>query len=486
MPDETTDIPTPPRPLVVDLDGTLVATDTLHELLLEMIGHRPSGVPRVLGALSRGRARFKAVLAELVELDPAALPYRDEVLTLIREAKDEGRPIVLASASHASTTEAVAQHLGLFDAVIASTGNDNRKGAHKLEAIRDLLTQRNWGGHFDYVGDHEADLPIWAEAHTAYLVDAGETIKQHVKPQQDTVELVQPRQNTPGEFIRACRPHQWSKNLLLAVPFLAAQEAGELAHWFEFLIAFLAFGLCASAVYLVNDLLDLRADRLHPTKRSRPFASGGLKVSVGVLTAPLLVLTAIVSSSILLPSGFVWALVVYSATAWLYSIVIKNTLILDVVWLAGLYSLRVIAGGLATSTPVSEWLLALVLFLFVSIALAKRYAELRLLESEGRDDAEGRRYHIDDQPMLSVMGLSSGMLSVLVLALYINHDKITRLYEHPEVLWIVCPLLLYWIGRLWMHAHRRTMRDDPLLFALTDRVSYIVVLLIVLAATYAA
>lgn len=488
-PDNTSTAPPqpaqPPRPLIVDLDGSLVATDTLHEQLLGLAGRKPLALPAVFASLTRGRGIFKAAVSEHIELDPAALPYRDEVLQLIHETKDQGRPVVLASASDAVTVHAVAEHLGLFDAVITSGQGVNRKGKDKLEAIRDLLTVNQWGGYFDYVGDHAADLPIWASAYDAYLVDAKPITAKRAQSQHEVIHLV-PRQGAMlPQLIRAGRPHQWCKNLLLAVPLLAGQRGGEWLAWWQFLVAFLAFGFCASAVYLVNDLLDLRSDRLHPTKRNRPMAAGKLKVAHAALATPMLVLGALAVAYVLLPIGFVWALLAYTAAAWLYSFAVKNKAILDVVWLAGLYSLRVIAGGLATATPVSEWLLALVLFMFLSIALAKRYSELRLLGSEGHTSAAGRNYHVDDQQMLSVMGMSSGMIGVMVLALYINSDKVSKLYEHPEVLWIVCPLMLYWIGRLWIRAHRREMCDDPLLFALTDKASYIVALLVLLAAMVA-
>lgn len=491
MSDQTSSNPTEPvepaaRPLVVDLDNTLVATDTLHESLLELAGRRPFGLPQAVASLKRGRAAFKSVVGSLVSLDPAALPYRNEVLGLIRQAKAQGRPVVLASASHGSTVDSVAAYLGLFDAVIATTDATNRKGAGKLEAIRALLAERGWGGSFDYVGDHAADLPIWAASHTAYLVDADAGVVKQAKGTHETIELVPRHNNTLHELIRAGRPHQWCKNLLLAVPFLVGGEGGEVTAWLQFIVAFLGFGLCASAVYLVNDLLDLRSDRLHPTKRERPMAAGRLPVKIAALAAPLLVITAIFGTSIVLPMNFEWALIVYTITAWLYSFAIKNKVILDVVWLACLYTLRVIAGGLATSTFASFWLLALALFLFLSIALAKRYAELRLLAAEGRSEVAGRNYHIEDQPIISVMGMGAGMLGVLVLALYINSKDVSKLYDQPQVLWIICPLMLYWVGRLWMRAHRRMMKDDPLVFALTDRTSYIVALLVILAAMVAA
>lgn len=485
----------PPRPLVVDLDGTLVATDTLHEQLLHIAGHRASALPEALAALTRGKTRFKTVVARHAQLDPAALPYRSDVMRLIESARGQGRPIVLASASHRSTVQAVADHLNVFDAVIASSDTANLKGASKLAAIRDLLNERGWGDRFDYIGDSPADLPIWERAQTAYLVDAKPATRRRAHAIKEVNVLVPRRglaQCTQG-LVKATRPHQWSKNLLLAVPLLMAQAAGDVDAWLSVLIAFFAFGLCASAVYLVNDLMDLRADRLHPTKRTRPMAAGVVPVSVAARIAPLLAAVAIAGSALLLPTGFLWPLLVYTASAWLYSLTIKHRAIIDVVWLGCLYTLRVIAGGEATATPASPWLLALALFLFLSIALAKRYAELRLLADEGRDTATGRAYRVDDQSMLSVMGIGAGMLSVLVFALYINSKREPGpdnpsivLYEHPEVLWVVCPIMLYWIGRLWMRAHRRQMRDDPLIFALTDRVSYIVALLIILAAVIAA
>ena len=492
-PDNPTD-DRPTRPLVVDLDGTLVATDTLQEQVLELVGKNPLGLPEALAALLGGRVRFKSALARLVPVDATALPYRDgdgdSVLALIQREKDAGRPIVLATASHRSTAEAVAEHLGVFDAVIATDdGGPNLKGTGKLEAIKTLLAERGWGEDFDYAGDSKADLPIWAESTVAVTVDIDPRAVDRIQTKQDKLNLSQDKGSALGQLlglVRAGRPHQWCKNPLLAVPFLAGQRGGELLAWGEFLIAFFAFSFCASAVYLVNDLLDLRADRLHPTKRNRPFAAGKVPVAMGVVAAPLLVVVASVLAVALLPIGFLWAMLVYTAAAWVYSIAVKRKAILDVVWLAGLYSVRVIAGGLATATPVSEWLLALVLFMFLSIALAKRYAELRLLGAEGRTEAEGRRYRVDDAPLLSVMGMGSGMIGVLIMALYINSDKVTKLYSTPEVLWIVCPIMLYWIGRLWMRAHRRMMKDDPLLFALTDRVSYIVALLVILAAMIAA
>jgi len=464
---------TPPRPLIVDLDGTLVATDTLHELLLELAGRNPLDLPRAFLALLEGRVGFKAAMAKLAQLDPAALPYRDEVLALINQARQQGRPVVLASASHNETVQAVADHLNRFDAVISTDDRSNRKGAHKLEAIRDLLAERGWGGHFDYVGDEAADLPIWAEAQTAYVVAAPRSIRQRVSAQQDTVDLVPSRGGaTWYELLVAARPYQWSKNLLLAVPLIASQEMGSWAMCWSLLFAFIAFSLCASAVYLVNDLLDLRADRLHPTKRNRPIAAGRLAPKHALFGALGLLVVSFALALIALSQLFLQILAAYFILTSAYSLYIKGKAMLDVVWLASLYTLRIIAGGAAVAIVPSEWLLGFTLFTFLSLAFAKRFCELKLLLSKGKQSATGRGYTTADLPIVQTMGVGSGYLAVLIFALYITSDAVTLIYATPKVLWLACPLILYWMSRMWLFAQRGSMRGDPLLFALSDRTSY--------------
>lgn len=486
MTEQTPDNPTPPRPLIVDLDGTLVATDTLHELLLELAGRNPLELPRALFALSRGRLAFKTAMAELAQLDPAALPYRDEVLGLIHAAKDQGRPVVLASASHAATVESVAEHLGLFDAVISTDDRSNRKGAHKLEAVRDLLTERGWGGHFDYVGDEEADLPIWAEAHTAYVVSASRSIRKRVRSHHDIIDLVPSRGgSTWYELMIAARPYQWSKNLLLLVPMIASQKMGseEMGPWEmggALLFAFIAFSLCASAVYLVNDLLDLRADRLHPTKQNRPIAAGRLAPKYAVFGAFGLIVAAFGLSLLALPMLFTQILAVYFLLTSAYSVYIKGKAMLDVVWLASLYTLRIIAGGAAVAILPSEWLLGFTLFTFLSLAFAKRFCELKLMLNTGKEKATGRGYHTADLPIVQTMGVGSGYLAVLIFALYITSENVTLIYNTPKVLWLACPLILYWMSRMWLLAQRGKLRGDPLLFALSDRTSYFCIALLAL------
>jgi len=477
------------RALVVDLDGTLTATDTLWESMLALVARSPLAVLQIPGWLLQGKAALKRSIAAQVEIDPAALPYRQEVLDLINQAKAQGRPVVLASACHQSIADAVAEHLGLFDAVVATNGRNNCRGKAKLDRILDTIQHFDGSlgdAGFDYVGDSEPDLAIWAEAHTAYLVDTPKAVARQASPQVNKIELVPNKGSSFGALIRTGRPQQWVKNLLLLVPMLLAQRAGEPGLWLDLLIAFIAMGLCASAVYLVNDLLDLQADRLHPSKRHRPLAACEVKIGWAVLAAPLVVAVSVALAWLTLPRAFVGVLLVYTASAWLYSFVVKRHIMIDVVWLACLYCIRIIAGGVAVDVELSAWLLAFALFIFLSLAFAKRYSELRLLADEGKTHVAGRAYVTDDQPLVSMMGIVSGYLAVLVLALYINSETVVELYDHPEVLWLMCPMILYWVSRLWMRAHRRLLCDDPLLFAMTDRVSYITAMVILLTAMMAA
>lgn len=473
MAEPSPDNPTPPRPLIVDLDGTLVSTDTLHELLLEIAGRSPLVMPRAILALPRGRAGFKATVAELAQLDPAALPYRKEVLGLIADAKQDGRPVVLASASHSGTVQSVADHLGVFDAVIATDDMSNRKGTHKLEAIRDLLTERGWGGRFDYVGDEQPDLAIWAECHTAYVVQASRSVRQRVVAQHEVIDLVPSSGGCAWyELLLAARPYQWSKNLLLAVPMIASQEVSSWRGCWSLLFAFIAFSLCASAVYLVNDLLDLRSDRLHPTKCNRPIAAGRLAPKYAVFGAIGLIVAAFVVSVVALPPLFTQILAAYFVLTTAYSLYVKGKVMLDVVWLAGLYTLRIVAGGAAVDIIPSEWLLGFTMFTFLSLAFVKRFCELNLMLRSGKERATGRGYHTGDLPIVQTMGVGSGYLAVLIFALYITSDDVTYIYHTPKALWLACPLILYWMSRMWLLAQRGKLRGDPLLFALSDRISY--------------
>ena len=455
------------RPLCVDLDGTLVATDTMVEAALALLRRRPATLLQMPLWLTRGRARFKNEVAGRQPVQAAGLPYRPEIVDFVRESRAHGRRVLLTTGSHRATADAVAAHLGLFDEVLATDATTNIRGHRKLAAIRAAIGDEP----FDYIGDATPDVPVLRAAHTAYLASPA---RGAVRAMPKAQVLVAAAENVGLELLRAMRPLQWVKNALLAVPMLVGWQLGDAWRWAGLIAAFVVFSLAASSVYLVNDLFDLGADRAHPTKRRRPLASGRLPLSLALIAAPALVLLALAVSVALLPWSFVGTLVLYLACTALYSWVVKERAVLDVLWLAGLYTLRLIAGGEATGVFPSAWLLAFSMFLFLSLALAKRYAELARVDAQGGTGAAGRGYRTTDLPLIESAGLAAGYMTVLVLALYINSGDVRAVYRHPELLWLICPLVLYWITRLWLWAHRRALNEDPLAFAIKDVPSYII------------
>jgi 4-hydroxybenzoate polyprenyltransferase len=285
--------------------------------------------------------------------------------------------------------------------------------------------------------------------------------------------------------LRALRLHQWAKNLLVFVPLVAAHRLGDGSLFVDAVLAFLAFGLCASSAYVLNDLVDIKADRRHPRKRLRPFASGVLPPGAGVVLVPAL-LAASIAIALALPGRFLLVLAGYYALTLAYSFALKRIVLVDAVALAALYAARILAGAQAVQLPLSNWLLLFAVFLFFSLALVKRYAELDALRKEGRLDAAGRDYQVADLPILHSLGTASAAACVLVLALYLNSPAVLALYREPNALWLLCVLLLYWLSRVWLKGHRGEMHDDPVVFALKDRVSLCVALFGVLAMLLAA
>jgi len=467
-------------PLYVDLDGTLIATDALWESLLLLVRNRPLDLARLPFWALRGKSHFKDRLASRVLPDPARLPYRPEVLEFLREQKQLGRRLVLATASNDRIAKSVAEHLGLFDAVIASNATANLRGSGKLAAIQSASP-----GPFDYMGDSRADLPLWKACHRAYVVGGSSTVSQMAEAACSmTMVLAEPRATWPA-VVAALRPKHWVKNILLFIPLVFAHQLHDRAKLLAIAFAFAAMSLCASAVYVLNDLLDLESDRAHPRKCRRPFACGALSIPTGLLM--FFALLAIGFAISLFGAGlpFTGALAGYLAATTAYSLYFKRKLLLDVMVLAGLYTLRILAGGVAADVAVSSWLMAFSMFLFISLAFVKRYSELQVVKEANQLQAQGRSYMIEDLDILLSTGPASGFMAVLVFCLYINSDVVRQLYARPMFLWCICPILVYWITRIWFFARRRKLDDDPVLFALKDRVSWIAgaaaVLLLVLA-----
>ena len=455
------------RALCIDLDGCLVRTDLLYESLLLLLRRNPAYLLLLPVWLLRGRAHLKAQIAIRVELDPVALPYDERVLEAVRASSAHHR--VLCTAADQVLARRVADHLGLFDQVIASDGLQNLGGRAKARA----LVERFGDGGFDYAGNNRVDLHVWRHAQEAWVANAPVSLARRA------AALTQVSIHWPAEqgvllsWIKALRLHQWLKNLLVFVPLFAAHRVLDPVAAIQAMLAFFAFCLCASGAYLVNDLLDLQSDRLHPRKRFRPFAAGRLPIVHGLLAAPLITLGGGILAWLVAPTFF-GVLALYWLATLGYSLWLKRIEMLDVTVLAGLYTLRIIGGAVAIGVPLSFWLLAFSMFIFLSLAILKRYTELLSISAGGGSVASGRGYVTADLPWLQSMGAPAGYIAVLVLALYINSSDSVELYSRPQALWLLCPLLLYWVGRAWMMAHRGRMHDDPVVFAMKDPVSLLV------------
>lgn len=455
--------------LAVDLDGTLLRTDSLIESVLSLVRERPLSLLTLWGGLARGRAGFKAWVAERAALDVDTWPLNDALMDWLRAERAAGRRLILVTAADRRIAAALAAYTGLFDEVMASAEGRNLKGATKAAA----LVARAGAAGFDYVGDARADLPVWRAARRAIVV-GGPRIERAARTVASVERVFRPEPAPAATLWRALRLHQWVKNLLIFLPLLAAHRIGEPSLVLDAMLAVLIFGLTASAVYLLNDLLDLPADRRHPSKCRRPLAAGTLPLIWGLALIPVLLSVAAGLSLILLPAAFSLVLAGYVVLTSAYSFWLKRQPILDVMTLAGLYTVRVIAGAAALSITPSFWLLAFSMFIFLSLALVKRYTELAALLERGELTASGRGWHVDDLPLVQSLGVSAGLACVLVLALYIDSAPAQRLYATPEALWLICPLLLYWISRLWFKTHRGEMHDDPVVFALRDRLSLLI------------
>ncbi len=456
-------------PLVVDLDGTLTLTDTLVESLIHVIKQSPLNLLRVPLWLLKGRAGFKAIIAEKTWLATESLPYREPLVAYLREEKAQGRRIILATAAHATIADAVARQLGLFDQVLATTPGHNLKGRAKLKAI-----QENVGSSFVYAGDTQADLPIWQVAKAAILVGAPPALAATVR-EKTPIEREFPNEKaTLTDWLRALRVHQWIKNLLLFVPLLTAFSFMEINKLFSMGLAFLAFSLAASATYIVNDLWDLDSDRLHPRKRLRPFASARLSILHGLAVAGVSLASAFLLAYCVSIS-FCLMLLAYLALTSAYSWTLKKYVLIDAIMLSLLYTLRILAGAVAIEVATSSWLLAFSVFIFLSLALVKRCAELVSLEKSGLDKAHGRDYRVTDLTVLWPLGVGTALSAAVVFGLFISSPETQTRYATPQLLWLVAIGLVYWLGRLWIKTSRGEMHDDPVVYAIKDDVSRITV-----------
>ncbi|HEX4309323.1 MAG TPA: UbiA family prenyltransferase [Acidobacteriaceae bacterium] len=456
------------RPLCVDLDGTLVKSDTLMDSLLVLVRSRPLDALLVPFWLLRGKAAVKAEVGARVSLDVRHLPYNRSVIEYLETERGEGRRLYLATGADQELASRIADHLGLFDGVLASDGKTNLTAGNKLEGLRQAFGDEG----YDYIGNANPDVPLLEHAGTAMIANPAPALRARLRSRGVTVEReFDDRAPQLKAILKAVRLHQWAKNILIFVPMLLAHvlRSGAFA---DAAIAFVSFSLCASSTYIANDLLDIESDRRHPRKRARPFAAGDLSVASGVFTSAVLLGGSIAIAAALLPLGFLLWLFLYLVATLSYSLYFKRVVLVDVILLAGLYTVRLLAGSAATKVAISPWLAAFSIFLFLSLAMVKRFSELQNTRARGQAIANGRGYLLSDIEQLRSFGTCSAYTAVGVFLFYIREaGELGGLYQHPNWLWLIAPLLIFWLSRVWLLASRGQLDEDPVIFAVTDRVS---------------
>ncbi len=468
----------PGVPLCVDLDGTLVKSDTLVDSVLAMARQHPALLVKIPGWIGEGKAAFKQHVTSAVSLDVEHLPYNKPLMEWLRAEHGRGRAIYLATAADRVLAERVAAYLGFFAGVLASDGATNLAGNNKLAAFRS-----HFGESFCYIGNARPDLEVLSACEAPMVANPHGALSGGLRRGGVTVaRSFEDRTPTVKSWLKAIRLHQWAKNTLIFVPVLLA-HAWSVATITAAVVAFFSFGLCASATYIINDLLDIEADRRHPRKRRRPFAAGDLSAIAGVGAVVALLLASVLLALVLrdivaavpgeyLPGGpyrFLEWLALYTVTTLTYSFYLKRKLLLDVFVLSGLYTVRILAGSAATGVPMSAWLAGFSVFFFLSLAFVKRFSELEGLRESGKSVSNGRGYFVSDLEQLRSLGTGAAYAAVVVMTLYITNPETTTLYHHTARLWLVVPVLLLWLSQVWMLASRGEMHDDPVVWACTDK-----------------
>jgi 4-hydroxybenzoate polyprenyltransferase len=452
------------RPLCVDLDGTLIKSDSLFDAFCELVRRNPLSVWRVPLWVMGGRARVKIEIARRAPLDAARLPYNLPLLRYLQAQWREGRPLYLATGADAGLAERVAAHLGVFQGVLGTEGKINLTKSRKLARLKERF------GAFDYVGNSDADVVILAGSHEAMVANPTLGLRLALRMRHIPVARVFIDRRPVGRtLVKAIRLHQWAKNVLLFVPLLLSHKLTD-SSIVAAIAAFFCFCFMASANYLVNDMLDIESDRRHRSKRLRPFAAGDLSVAGGIAFSLALIFASIVLLP-LLPRAFALWLGFYIVATLSYSLYLKRVAVVDVLLLSGLYTLRLLAGGAATGTEISPWLAGFSSFLFLSLAMVKRFSEIENLREMGGTATHGRGYLVADMEQIRSFGTSSAYAAVVVFMLYIARPDVTELYRHATRLWLIVPLLIYWLNRVWLLASRGELDDDPVVFAMRDAMS---------------
>lgn len=466
------------KPLVVDLDGTLLRTDMLYESFWSFIGSDWRNYISIVKHMLEGQASLKRFLATHSAVNIATLPYDNHVITYINAWRISGGRTILVTASDNIYAQAVANHLGIFDEAYGSDGIQNLRGEQKRKFLQECFGLKG----FAYMADDRSDIPVWESASDVITVNATKSLSLEMAHSFEHVEHLVTSKVSVNSYLKALRPHQWLKNMLIFLPLIASHQFS-LSAISQSILAFISFCLVASSVYVVNDLLDLSADRAHPRKKKRPFASGEIPIGMGIRIAILLVLLGFVTA-VFVNFNFLLLVLAYYLLTMIYSVYFKKHVVIDIFMLAGLYTFRIIAGSMATQIPLSVWLLAFSMFFFFSLAAVKRLAELVDNSERGNQQVNGRGYHVDDAPIVTMIAISSGYVSILVLALYINSPAVALLYRSPQVLWGVCIICLYWITNTIMIAYRGNMYDDPLIYATKDPKSRLCLIVIIILVLY--
>jgi len=463
------------RTIAVDLDGTLIKTDILHESLILYLKGNPLRLFLIISWLLKGIKHTKCMLSENVRLDISSLPYNQRLIDWLRIQKKEGNELILVSGAHESLCKQVSMHLGLFDKYFGTNSEVNLIRANK----RDLLNKKFTHNGFDYIGNSFNDLKIWESATNSYVVNGGFFLMSKLKLSDVKKLFDEPRLNI-FSWLKLVRIHQWVKNLLIFVAFFAAQEPLTMQIITTLFLGFLSISLLASCSYIFNDLLDLEYDRVHKSKKKRPLASGDISILQGIVTAILLLFVSL-SINIFLPYEFFLCYLAYLFLITVYSLRVKRLLLIDCFLLSILYSIRIISGAFLVDVSISFWFIVFSLLIFSSLAFLKRYNEITSQKIESHsDELPGRAYVRSDRGIILNFGISSGYLSGYVLTRYITSPEVLILYSEPRFLWITILIFMYWVTYVWMKAHRKEMDDDPILFTIKDNVSRFLIILAVI------
>ncbi|MGB9701961.1 MAG: UbiA family prenyltransferase [Candidatus Kapaibacteriota bacterium] len=462
-------------PLVVDLDGTLISTDVLMEQLFILLKRKPYFILHILVWFFQGYAKLKYEITKRVELSPEILPYKEEVINWVKTQKEAGRKIVLATAAQIENAEIIGNYIGIFDEIIATTPNYNLRGNNK----RLILNQKFGEKNYDYIGDAYIDLNVWKSARKAILVEPTKDLISRTKQITNVEKVFEPKDSKISIFLKSIRVNQWLKNFLIFVPVILAHHF-DLITLLQLLISFILFSFVSSAVYLLNDLYDLEADRKHPIKKNRPLASGQMHLSTGLYYSIGFLLVSLTLSYFFLTISFFYILLLYFIANLFYSLYFKYQPIFDIILLSFLYTIRLFAGGFIANVIISEWLISFSLFFFTSLAILKRYAEIKIYENTKISTPNVRGYNLKDTQFLFTSGIASSITSSLIFILYIQSEKVTKLYTHPQYLIVIAIILILFLLRTWFNVGKDLKTDNPIEMVLSDKINYLLLLIVVL------